>query len=461
MPRSISTLLACVLVAKIAYGAWWWYAHMELRWTAQERISEAARENDMLAATMLLRQNGSSVTIAGSLAELPLVTIPDGTLIVAQEGGVVSQQRARQMLAWVQRGNTLITQPRWVNAVERAELEQRAKTAPPATAAPAAGEPAGEGEEEEEEGEEGEEAEQEDEEAAEEEGTADEDEKALAELVEVDPIAARLDVRLVGVPKLSYCMRSPDFIAKGHADRQAVALNCVASVTVPGMSYPLAVRRSNAKLFSMDDAAKPLWADPESANLRVYREGKGHIVMVGAEFFNNQWLRYHDHAELLLALARLNGASSQVTIVRSLDIVAWYEALWKHFSMVLISVVTGLVLLFWAAVRRFGPMLPRPGAERRSLIEHIEASGAWLWKAEGGRQLLLDAARADTLALIARRAPALFRLPADELPTALARITGQHASNVTEALHQDAARQSAHFTRQIRTLQELRTHYER
>ncbi len=446
--RMTAAVAALTLLLAGALFWWWWSANMVLAWKPEMRMSEAASANPMLAATLLLRQNGHTVRAAASVAELPLQAIPDGTLIVADAAGVVAPERAAQLLAWVQRGNTLVTQPRWINPAEKAELDldeepevKYAEGAEPPDLHKDKGD-------------------KEDDEAEEDDPAA----PALPELVEVDPLSARLGVRLYLAAEAHNCrtVKAPDPDA-GATDEAAAKLlpECVVKVTVPGAAYPLVLSHGTATLLGMPDGVDPVWGDEDGSALRVYREGKGHVVMVAADFFTNQRLRRQDHAELLLTVAGLNAASKTTTIVNNLDVLTWYQALWKHFKLALISAGIGLALLFWAAVRRFGPIMPRPGTERRSLIEHIDASGAWLWKANGGGDLLLEAAREDTLALLRRRAPALFRLPAHELPAALARATGQHASHVSEALQPEAARQAAHFTRQIRTLQELRTHYER
>ncbi|MBC7452221.1 MAG: hypothetical protein H7335_00655 [Massilia sp.] len=249
-----------------------------------------------------------------------------------------------------------------------------------------------------------------------------------------------------------------------HKHKHCVAANQFKAweyrLDLPGAAYPLRLDEGNGVLVSMPGAAAPLWADEKAEALRVYAEGKGRVVLMAGNYFTNADLRNFDHAELLLALTGLNAARS-VTLVRSLDVLPWYQALWRRFHDVLIALAICAALLFWMAVRRFGPLLPQAAPERRSLMEHIAASGAWLWKAEGGRQLLLDAAREETLSLLRRRAPALFRLPSQKLPGALATASGLDPEHLAQALHDDAARQPTRFTRQIRILQELRNHYER
>ena len=230
---------------------------------------------------------------------------------------------------------------------------------------------------------------------------------------------------------------------------------------LPRADYPLTLDEGLGVMFTMPGAGSPLWSDDKTEVLRVYREGKGHVVFMAGNYFTNTDLNNFDHAELLLALASLNPSARNVTLVKSLDVLPWYKALWRNFHYLLVALAVCVALLFWMAVRRFGPMLPQSAIERRSLMEHIAASGAWLWKAEGGRELLLGAAREETLALLRRRVPALFRLPSQQLPGALARDSGLDPEQLSQALQDDAAHQPTRFTRQIRTLQELRNHYER
>ncbi|WP_426107619.1 DUF4350 domain-containing protein [Massilia sp. TSP1-1-2] len=439
-----------------ALGAWGWHQSMEKKWEPVPGQSDAARRNRMLAATMLLRQDARSVTVAGSLGELALDKLPDGTLILADASGVMEQDKAKRLLAWVRRGNTLVAQPRWITAAEEAQLKvqiaEQAEADGPATAT-AANEDAST-------------SNSDDSDEEEEPATADSAAKAgdsSDELVENDPIAVLLGARLFFAAPPGSCARSDKAGKSAPKDCKPVRKSgpAMRHVELPGAGYRLELNAGYTKLISMPGARQALWSDDDASTVRVYAEAKGKIVMLADDFFNNRELREHDHGELLLALAALNQASRQVTIVQNLDAVPWYRLLWKHYSMALLALAALLALLFWAGVRRFGPVLPQSAIERRSLMEHIDASGAWLWKAEGGRQVLLDAARQDTLDIIRRRAPALFRLPQGELYAALARLCALPEVHVSQALNQAAASTSLHFTRQIRILQELRNHHER
>ncbi len=450
MNAPVRILLIVLAVAGLAgLATWWWHQNMELKWEARSGESDAALRNRMLAATMLLRQQGRSVTVAGSLGELPLHALPAGTLILADSAGVMEQDKAARLLAWVQRGNTLVAQPRWLNTQEEQVVEEEVAeealeegVRPATEAQKSAQAPAGESADDEPE------------------DDAPVDEAASDELVENDPIAARLGVRIYAIAYAPPC----DEVKPGRRcmpEAQGKHRATMRRITLPGAAYSLDLDAARRKLISLPDAAVPLWGDEDSDTVRVYQEGKGRIVMLADDFFNNDELRNHDHGELLLALAALNRSSNAVTIVKNLDALPWHVLLWRHYSMALLALAAFLALLVWAALRRFGPLMPQPSLERRSLMEHIDAAGAWLWKAPDGRQVLLAAARDDALGVIRRRAPALFRLPPHQLSAALARLCDLPADQVEQALHQAAAPTPLYFTRQIRILQELRNHHER
>jgi hypothetical protein len=454
-------LVALALLVLGALGYWWWHQNMEQRWVSERNVSAAAAADPMLAATLLLRQNGRTVAGAGSLGELVVSRTAGGTMIVSGASGTATPEQAREMLDWVRRGNTLIAEPRWITPAEKELVAS--------------------GDEEEEEGDPDAEEPAEEAQAAagDDASTADDAAPASGPTQDggpavksgaddadndKDPLTDHLGVRTRTDPLGCKCLTEPD--EKDRKKPEAIAAarlareQALSRLTLPGKTHALEIDADGTEMVSLPGAATPLWSDSDGGAVRVYAEGKGRIVLVADPYFTNYHLPQRDHAELLLALTELT-PGKHVTIVKRLKVLPWYQALWRHYSLALTGVAVFLALLLWSAVRRFGPILPPPKAERRSLLEHIDASGAWLWKADGGRQVLLEAAREDTLALIRRRVPALFRMPESEMWAALAHTCALPDADVSEALEQDAASHVTRFTRQIRTLQTLRNHYER
>lgn len=422
-------LFAGIAILVIIAGCLWWFNTFEKRWTARHYTSEALRNNPMLASTRLLSNRGFTVRNETTLREALLKPLPGGTLLIAENGGIVSPEQANLLLAWVRKGNTLIMRPKWGSNVD-----------------------------------------EDDDEAEEDADAAQQHDKGAAR-TETDPVAAHFGVALKRVkcecknrepapPKEPGPYTPPEFTARA-ADR-------LTDFTLPGASYALQLDASYVGMQAHKSRPVPLYSDAIGDAVRIYAEGRGHVVLVAQNYFNNHHLARYDHAEMLLGLAQLRQGTSDgkpsaahFIVVRDIDMAKWYEALWDNFRPALIGIGCMLLLLLWIALRRFGPTLPEPTQERRSLIEHIDASGRWLWKIKGGRELLLEAARAAANRAWQRRNPKLLRLHPDQQIERLAEASNLAVADVIDALRHPAGKTPAAFTRQIHTLRQLRKSHER
>lgn len=416
-------------------------AHREKVWEAQWRRPAASIDDPFLGASRLLSQNGFRVQSVKAMEHLR--QLPDGTVLLGGAEGVMTNEQSTMLLAWVARGNTLIFQPRAASKAELA-IEKHAAAAhntaqdgtgsnpaEPVPALPDSDAPVA---------------------------------NPYEDGTEHDPLGLHLGVRWAYGAEKPACRKLDGAAAAELADTVCppgtVYASALRALSFPGQA-PVVVDVYNNRAVLLPRSGAPAWADSRSTTILGFRHGKGQIVVAPHQLFRNWMLQNHDNAALLLGLARLNGEHKHVTIVQSRQIVDWIELLWINYSKLLMALAALLALLFWAAVRRFGPVLPDAEPERRALMEHIAASGAWLWQAEGGRQVLLLAARTELEQTLQRRAPALLRLGQNSQHQELARLCGLPLHHVAHAMHDDAASQSADFTRQIRTLQTLRKHYER
>lgn len=426
-----NSLVALAVVLLAALCIWLWFEIMEQVWQPQLRLSSKLAGKPMLAATQLLERHGYQVEVYKLLGDANLDALPGGTLILADNNGRMSDVQARQLLAWVRRGNTLVAQPRWSgddgNDDERPAPGAKRKF-------------------------------------------------RLKRLDEEDPLGAHVGVTMAFAQEMrDSCDTGMAPPRKRHPARPQGADGAddddngdyegefqFTCVTLPGGRYPLVLETSDEVLSSLPGARKALWSDPDAVALRAYQEGSGKLVMLSDNFFNNARLPRYDHAELLLALAALQPNAKHAFIVQDLNATPWYLALWRSGSMALSALAVLAALLLWRAAigGRFGPLLPEPAGVRRALLEHIDASGNWLWKVAGGRALLLGAVRRETLALLARRAPELRQLEGNALCARLARLHGLDETALQEALHAEAGTHPAVFVRQIRSLQQVRKLYE-
>jgi hypothetical protein len=104
--------------------------------------------------------------------------------------------------------------------------------------------------------------------------------------------------------------------------------------------------------------------------------------------------------------------------------------------MVLVSLIALIAVWIWSVLPRFGPLLPTPQLDRRSLGEHIRAAGGWLasrreWPA------LVEPVRARFWARLTQRFPRAANMSLPDRLALAARATALSASDVAWLLSAD------------------------
>ncbi|MFZ6799678.1 DUF4350 domain-containing protein [Undibacterium sp. Di24W] len=432
---SAVSLVWIILIAILIGGIAWWLSTLEKTWIARENPSTEFIKNPMIAATRLLEKRQYQVQLAPVLTENLIKSARKGTLIIADNDGYMSKAQTNALFAWIAQGNTLITFPKLsTQTVPKPAAEARKDIDPD-----------------------------------DEEDNHSDAKKDPEKTDEVEPNAqedateknSNQKSKRIATPLIRDPIGDYLGVSSFYDERAGVKYFHSVLVNIPDVSYPLKLRKpSFLKLKSSANSRTPLFTDEHNDVLQVYAVGKGHIAVLSENIFELQGLRHYDHAELLLALINLNQKNPGVTIVQRLKIPSWYELLWNAFPVALCLLVVAIALLFWRAVTRFGPLLPETNWERRSLMEHIEASGRWAWSTAVGRDLLLTAVRISTMQVLKKRAPELLNLSVNDQLLHLAQICQLDHEHLAHAWH-DAASSNPHlFTRQIQHLQQLRAHYE-
>ncbi len=160
----------------------------------------------------------------------------------------------------------------------------------------------------------------------------------------------------------------------------------------------------------------------------------------------------YDHAEVLWHLVDGRGT---VWLVTSNDMPSLAQWLLEHAPLAVLASLLLLITWLWMISRRFGPTLPNPEPLRRRIMEHIEASGAYLWKTHH-REALVDAVREDVLDTAARRHPSWTGMNRQEQEAHIAELTGMTPEATRRLLdgYQPANRQD--FTVLIRQLKTIK-----
>ncbi|SFG21867.1 hypothetical protein SAMN05518865_109236 [Duganella sp. CF458] len=444
MKRSHSIIIAIVAVLLAGAGYELWHLYFHKVWRGQYHVSEAQAKNPMLAATRLLEARGHTVRVEPVLSYQLLNQLPDGVMLLSRYARPPDERQAKLLLDWVRRGNTLIMTPDWV-------------------------------------------------------GDTDDDSGPEADFDQsTDPLGKHFGVAMSGRNRIDDTCRLDPLESRRRAKRAADRLMRAAEggeehaepeapqdeedqpgqaqepdspprlvcLNAPGAANTIELARPSDTLQRFEGKGpQPLWGDTYELAVLVYGEGRGKVAMVavdaGDSYFDNDMLRQFDHGELLLLLAGQSGPHAQVMLVQHSEPVGWAAWLWQHGRLVVLGLAALLLLWTWSVSRRFGPLLPEAASARRALIEHIEASGRWLWRLPQGRALLLEAVRKSTEKQLLRRLPELHALGPAERARRLARLAKLPEAQVSDALLGAPAKRAADFTRQISILQQLRAHHER
>lgn len=153
--------------------------------------------------------------------------------------------------------------------------------------------------------------------------------------------------------------------------------------------------------------------------------GAGRVtVTTDPRIFTNEHLEEADHALFLAdVVVAHRGVPAGALFVLSGDAPSIAGLVWRSAWTVVLALAALVLAWAWRASTRFGPLLPRQGRTRRSLLEHVEATGHFLWRQQA-EQVLLESARRRLKQRILRRHPELAELEGDALVDAVAEALG-------------------------------------
>jgi hypothetical protein len=182
----------------------------------------------------------------------------------------------------------------------------------------------------------------------------------------------------------------------------------------------------------------------DKTGIRVIQlaDGTGQVTAISNfDFMTRRQIAENDHAEFvwhMVATQNAQPAANAKTSPRVLLALRDTEGgLWKwlmqHAWMVMVAVA--VLLLLWLAriVPRFGPLLPAPSLDRRSLAEHFRALGRFVANENGWPQLAY-AARERFLKRLYRERPGLSRAGKETLLATLEKLSGVGVARIERSL---------------------------
>ena len=193
---------------------------------------------------------------------------------------------------------------------------------------------------------------------------------------------------------------------------------------IPGSGRELKVSGfSAARLQAAGRTPRLRAGAPGDARLISVAHGTGLVsAAVDLNFARNTLIGEHDNAALLWQLLILQPAGELLVFHHPRRLSLW-DFLVARAPGVLIAAAALVALWLWRIAPRYGTVLPDAPPARRRLLDHLRASGRFLWS-RGLRARLALAARESALHRVARAYPDFAHAPRAEQAARLAALSG-------------------------------------
>jgi hypothetical protein len=186
--------------------------------------------------------------------------------------------------------------------------------------------------------------------------------------------------------------------------------------------------------------------------------GRGQVTIFSDLFFmDNDNIGAYDHALFLHQILQLQRPPHKIWLLfPDVNLPSLWHLLWAWAWAFISSSVILISAWLWSVSGRFGAIMPPPPSARRQILEHLEASGYFLWHHGQSAHLHATVIRAVYERLSVRR-PDWLKLSAPELNTRLAQLSHQPSAHVQDALTPSTGAVNPDiFTRRIQTLEKIR-----
>jgi hypothetical protein len=204
-------------------------------------------------------------------------------------------------------------------------------------------------------------------------------------------------------------------------------------VELPGSAESIEVAFAPQRSLLLEQTS-PDWRVPAASGYHLLRFnlGGGSITLLSDNrFLSNHEIDKQDHA---LMLARLVGDAPRAWLLYSSQMPSLLELIWRHAAYLLVSVCLSLLILLWWLTRSSGPLLVRIHAQRRDLLQHLQAAAEFLWQQDRAAGLQ-EQTRGQIERHWLRSHPQLTRLDRSARCEWLAQRTGLDSAVVEQALY--------------------------
>ena len=207
------------------------------------------------------------------------------------------------------------------------------------------------------------------------------------------------------------------------------------------------------------------WGDSSGDKTTAWarlRYGAGRVDVLGdMDFLLNgdgpadTGLRDLPHRDLTRLVLAPNYGKGTFHLIYAMEMPSLWKTVIKRGWPIWLPLLLALLAWLWARSQRFGALLPSPREERRSLLEHVRASGELLHR-YGKSPLLYEAVRQSFLARLRRRSPVAAALTGDAQVQAIADHLQWPISRVQTAMQVPPSRDDTALRERIRLLIQMR-----
>jgi hypothetical protein len=162
------------------------------------------------------------------------------------------------------------------------------------------------------------------------------------------------------------------------------------TVKLPDMDKELSVKLKN-HFFLEDTEIKAAWPIQQNGNnlLLQYKMGAGFLsITTSLAFMENDMIGQQDNAVLFWYLVTQGAAKRTIWFLQNHELKSFWHTLFQYSWMFWLSLLLFLLFFIWKSSQRFGPLISTDDTVRKSLIEHVYASGQLLWRKKEGLLLL-------------------------------------------------------------------------
>ena len=403
-------LITSILAISIALLMYWFFTTFERKQeTINTGYSAEARRNSMLAAGRMIRLMGLDAKALEPGTWQQQLELGQGTVIVLSGSWTLGKREFEQLLDWVHAGGQILVAP---SASPRPRLdwltgphENQNKDGPQSVS------------------------------------NAEGDEST--EDATLQQQSAGILLEEFGIGRATHAPYS-DENALEPMELRALA---------PGVKVDF---ESRTRLRSNNPTTqRVLAADKQGACAIEGSYGRGrYVALCSMHVFHNDAIGNENNATFLWKLIAHKSTTEPVWLVFDTDMPPLHLWLWEHIPQTVVCVALALALWLWSATRHSGPLLDIDAPGHRRTLEHIEASGRYMYK-HAGPEPLLSAIRSDFIARLTHYHPALARLPDAERYQQIAKLSALGVDEVFRALTVKPRNKSA-FVEAVRHLQQLR-----